>query len=183
MKRRITCLLIVLASIFMISCNFQKLETESYSYNNEASLKRINTNIKEAKVLSDIAVINENIISLSQMSEEISESYSIKTISSQLKKDHLKTKKDINHLAEKKLILLPNSIDKKKINDIAKTTNDSISNDHLMGISKLLKIEIAQLEYLSSITNDVDFKVLGAKTLVSLEYNYNQIHNIIKTNY
>lgn len=183
MKRCITCLLIVLISIFVLSCEFQKLKAASYLNNNEASSQRISTNIEEAKVLSGIAILNENILTLCESSGEISESYSVKTISSQLKKDHLKTKNDITHLAEKKLILLPNRIDKRKINDIEKTTNESISKVYLNGISQLLKNEISQIEHLVSITNDMDFKVLGVKTLVSLEYNYNQIQNILKTNY
>lgn len=183
MKRHITYSLIVVTSIAMVSCDFQKPKTESYLYSNEASLNRVKTNIEEAKVLSDIYIINETIISLSQLSQENSKNYRIKTISNKLEKDHLKTKKYLNNLADKKLILLPNSIDETEIHDFEITADEHSSNSFLNNISKLLKSEMAQLEYLSSITNDVDFKVLAVRILVFLEYNNDQIQNILKTNY
>lgn len=167
----------------MVSCDFQKLKIESYIYNSETSLKRIKISIEEAKVLSGLAILNEKIISLSQLSGVMSESYSVKATCNKLKEDHLKIKYNINHLAEKKLILLPNCMNKKELIHFENSTNKGGSIIYLNDVLKLLKIEISQFEYLYSISNDLDFKVLGVKTLVTLKYNYNQIQNILQTNY
>src|SRR5690606_1547448 len=131
------------------------------------------TNIEEAKVLSDIVILNETIIGLSQLSTERSSVYSVKTISNKLKKDNAEIRKSLNGLADKKLILLPNGLDKKEINKLNKIDEANFSKTYLSKVKELLENEIMQLEYLSNITNDVDFKVLTAKILVKLHYNLN----------
>lgn len=159
----------------MVSCDFQKPKIESYLYNNEAIAKRVKINIEEAKVLSDVAILNETVISLSLLSQEKSVDYSIKNIASKLKKDNLKIKKQLNDLADKKLILLPSAIDKNVINELSEIEESSFSEAYLKSIETILKNEIEQLNYLSEITNDLDFKVLTVKMLVNLNYNLTQI--------
>ena len=166
-----------------MACEFEKPENENYLYNTEATAKRVKTNIEEAKALSDVAILNETVISISQLSQIKSNEYRVKKISNKLEKDNLKIKKQLQDLAEKKLILLPNTIDKNAINELSKIEEASFSEAYLKKIKMVLESEVTQLEYLSNITNDVDFKVLTVKTLVTLQYNLNQIQNILKTNY
>lgn len=166
-----------------MACEFEKPENENYLYNTEATAKRVKTNIEEAKALSDVAILNETVISISQLSQIKSNEYRVKKISNKLEKDNLKIKKQLQDLAEKKLILLPNTIDKTAINELSKIEEGSFSDAYLKKVKMILESEVTQLEYLSNITNDVDFKVLTVKTLVTLQYNLNQIQNILKTNY
>ncbi|MFD0991502.1 DUF4142 domain-containing protein [Mariniflexile jejuense] len=183
MKRYLTPLLIIITSICLVACDFDKPENENYLYNNEATSKRVKINIEEAKVLSDVAILNETVISISQLSQIKSNEYHVKKISSKLKKDNLKIKRQLSDLAEKKIILLPNSIDETVINELLKIEENSFSETYLKKVKLILESEVAQLKYLSNITNDVDFKVLTVKLLVTLQYNLNQIQNILKTNY
>jgi hypothetical protein len=46
---------------------------------------------------------------------------------------------------------------------------------YLNKVMELLKSEITESEYLSAMTNDLDFKVLAVKIIVKLNYNLNQI--------
>lgn len=167
----------------VIACDFEKRESQSFFYGNEAITNRIKINVEEAKVLSDIAATNETIIFLSDLMLEKGSDYGVKSISNKLRKDHIKIKGYLNDLAEKKLILLPNTIDKNEINELSKTDKNDFSKAYLNKVHRLLKSEILELEYLSGIANDVDFKVLTVKILVTLNYNLNQIQKNLKANY
>lgn len=164
----------------IISCDLDKNESENHLYNNDVLTEKVKVNIEEAKVMSNISVLNETIIALSRLSLEKSSTYRVKTISYKLKKDNIEIKKNLNDLAKKKLILLPTGLDEKEINELSKTDEAGFSEAYLNKVKELLESEITELEYLSTITNDLDFKVLTVKTLVKLNYRLNQIHKILK---
>ncbi|MFG6686319.1 DUF4142 domain-containing protein [Mariniflexile sp. HNIBRBA6329] len=174
--------LIITVGVSFISCDFDREENDNNLFNSEIVNDRVKTNIEEAKVLSDIVVLNKTIIGLSQLSAERSTIYSVKTISNKLIKDNTEINKSLNDLAYKKLILLPNSLDKKEIKELNEIDKTDFSKAYLSKVKELLESEIMQLEYLSNITSDIDFKVLAAKILVKLDYNLNQINKIIKKN-
>lgn len=177
MKRFTTHVLMVLM-ILMVSCDFEKPETNKYFNSNEATTKRVEINIEEAKALSEIAILNQTIISLSDIVIQNSSNYSLVTLSRKLKKDHLKIDKNINNLAEKKLILLPNRIEDLQATGWLGLNKHQFLQTYIAKVCRLLENQITQLEYLSNITNDVDFKVLTVKALVVLQYNLNKVQNI-----
>jgi predicted outer membrane protein len=180
-KKKYLALSLILMGVSIVSCDFDLKEKESYLWNNDAQTQRVKTNIEEAKILSEISILNETIIFSSELALENSGSYNLKTISKQLKKDNIEIRKQLNSLAEKKLILLPNRINEKDINGLYKMQDDEgFSEAYLNKVYGLLENEIIQLKYLSSITNDVDFKVLTVKILVNLNYNLTQIHKTLK---
>lgn len=166
--------LIITICVSIISCDLDK--DENYLYNNDAITKRVKINIEEAKVISDISVLNETIIALSKLSLEKKSAYRDKIISYKLIKDNIEIKKDLNDLAKKKLILLPTRLDKKEINELSKIEGADFFEAYLNKVMELLKSEITESEYLSAMTNDLDFKVLAVKIIVKLNYNLNQIH-------
>lgn len=166
--------LIITICVSIISCDLDK--DENYLYNNDAITKRVKINIEEAKVISDISVLNETIIALSKLSLEKKSAYRDKIISYKLIKDNIEIKKDLNDLAKKKLILLPTRLDKKEINELSKIDGADFFEAYLNKVMELLKSEITESEYLSAMTNDLDFKVLAVKIIVKLNYNLNQIH-------
>ncbi|WP_308990612.1 hypothetical protein QLS71_003930 [Mariniflexile litorale] len=177
--------LVITICVSIISC-----DNENYLYNNdlynnnavnenEAINERVQTNIEEAKILSDVSILNENIIVLSNSLLEKNSIYPLKNISHKLNKDHIQIRKNINDLAKKKLVLLPTTLDKNEINEISKIDEARFPKDYLDEVKKLLENEIEQTEYLSMITNDVDFKVLTIKILVKLNYNLIQIHKTL----
>ncbi|MBP0905512.1 DUF4142 domain-containing protein [Mariniflexile gromovii] len=182
-KKQLTLTLIISVGVSIFSCDFDRDENENNLYNNEAINKRVQVNIEEAKIMSDIAILNETLIAMSDSVKGKSNNYHVKNISNKLKKDNLKIKKSLNELAEKKLILLPNKIDENEILELHENEKADFSEIYLKKIEALLKNQITQLEYLSNITNDVDFKVLTVKILVNLNYNLNQTQKILKTNY
>lgn len=165
--------LIITICVSIISCDLDK--DENYLYNNDAITKRVKINIEEAKVISDISVLNETIIALSKLSLEKKSAYRDKIISYKLIKDNIEIKKDLNDLAKKKLILLPTRLDKKEINELSKIDGADFFEAYLNKVMELLKSEITESEYLSAMTNDLDFKVLAVKIIVKLNYNLNQI--------
>jgi len=172
-KKYVALLLIITICVSIISCDLDK--DENYLYNNDAITKRVKINIEEAKVISDISVLNETIIALSKLSLEKNSAYRDKIISYKLIKDNIEIKKDLNDLAKKKLILLPTRLDKKEINELSKIEGADFFEAYLNKIIELLKSEITESEYLSAMTNDLDFKVLAVKIIVKLNYNLNQI--------
>ncbi|MEN3322856.1 DUF4142 domain-containing protein [Mariniflexile soesokkakense] len=172
--------LIITVCVSFTFCDFKKEESQNKLYNNEAVYVRVKTNIEEAKVLSDISMLNETIIALSSLSLEKSSVYGIKTISNKLKKDNMEIRRSLNELAEKKLILLPIRLDEKEINELSKIDDTSFSKVYLNKVKELLESEITELEYLSTITNDLDFRVLTVKALVKLNYNLYQTHKTLK---
>tara|TARA_R110000868_G_scaffold118221_3_gene313690 strand:- start:19124 stop:19684 length:561 start_codon:yes stop_codon:yes gene_type:complete len=179
-KKYLILSLIITISVAIISCDFDNAENESYIYNNNAKTERVKTNIEEAKVLSEISILNETIILLSQLSLEKSNVYTVKAISNRLKKESIEIKKHLNDLAKKKLILLPNRLDKEGINELSKIDDTGFPKAYLIKVKELLESEIIQLEYLSAMTNDIDFKVLAVKISVKLKYNLNQVNKTIK---
>ena len=166
--------LILSICVGVISCGSDKNENKNRLYNDSA--ERVKTNIEEAKAISDISVLNETIIALSKLSLEKSSAYHEKIISHQLIKDNIEIKRDLNDLAKKKLILLPTRLDKKEINELSKIDEAGFFEAYLNRITELLKSEITESEYLSVLTNDLDFKVFAVKILVKLNYNLDQIH-------
>ncbi|WP_445737444.1 DUF4142 domain-containing protein [Mariniflexile sp.] len=170
--------LIIVISVSSSSCDFGVTQKGSYCYNNEVENKSVRVNIEEAKTLSKITALNQSIIFLSQLSLEKNIAYRIKAMSNNLKKDNIHINNQLNNLAEKKLILLPNSLDEKQRNALSNMDDGNFSEVYLDKVEELLKSEIKQLQYLSAITNDVDFKVLTVKVLVKLNYNLNQITKI-----
>lgn len=175
-KKYLALSLIMAICVSFISCDFDKEENDNNLYNSEVVNERVRTNIEEAKVLSDIVFLNETIVGLSQLSIERSNVYSVKTISNKLIRDNAEIRKNLEGLANKKLILLPNGLDKKEINKLNEIDEANFSKAYLSKVKELLESEIMQLEYLSNITNDLDFKVLTVKILVKLHYNLDQIN-------
>ena len=159
-KKYLILSLIITISVAIISCDFDNAENESYIYNNNAKTERVKTNIEEAKVLSEISILNETIILLSQLSLEKSNVYTVKAISNRLKKESIEIKKHLN--------------------DLAKNDDTGFPKAYLIKVKELLESEIIQLEYLSAMTNDIDFKVLAVKISVKLKYNLNQVNKTIK---
>ncbi|MFI0428226.1 DUF4142 domain-containing protein [Mariniflexile sp. HMF6888] len=164
----------------IVSCDLDRNENENYLYNNDAITERVKINIEEAKAMSDISMLNETIIALSRLSLEKTSAYRVKTISYKLKKDNIELKKNLNDLAKKKLILLPIKLDDKEMNELSKIDEAGFSEAYLNKVKELLEREITELEYLSAITNDLDFKVLTVRSLVKLNYNLNQVQKILK---
>ncbi|CAH8281682.1 hypothetical protein EV196_104130 [Mariniflexile fucanivorans] len=182
-EKYLTLSLIITMYVSITSCDFDNEENESSPYNNEAVNERVKVNIEEAKTISDIAILNETLLALDVVLQEKEELYDIKNISNQFKQDYLAIKKSLNDLAEKKLILLPTEMNENEIEMLLKMNEASFSEAYLNKIEALLESEITQLEYLSTITNDIDFKVLTIKALVKLNYNLSKIHKTLKTDY
>jgi hypothetical protein len=132
MKKHVLLLLIVTMAVSTFSCDFVKAENDAYLYNNDVKTKRVITNIEEAKILSDISILNENIIALSKLSLEKSNLYSMKMLSNKLKKDSAKIKKQLIELADKKLILLPSRLNENEIEKFNVTDSVSFSEAYLI---------------------------------------------------
>lgn len=177
-KKYIALSLIIAISISVISCDFEVTTNESDLYGNKATVDRVKINIEEAKVLSSIAILNENVILLSGLATEKNSTFSVKNVSKKLEKQHRQIKNKLNDLAENKLILLPNKLDKNDINTLHYVEDEDFNNAYLDKVETLLKNEIAQLEYLSTITNDVDFKVFTIRILDDLNFSLTQINKI-----
>lgn len=167
--------LIITICVSIISCSLDKNESKNRLYNDTLA-ERVKINIEEARSISDISTLNETIIALSKLSLEKSSAYREKIISYKLIKDNIEIKKDLNDLAKKKLILLPTRLNKKEVSELSKIDGADFFEAYLSKIIELLKSEITESEYLSVMTNDLDFKVLAVKIIVKLNYNLNQIH-------
>ena len=63
---------------------------------------------------------------------------------------------------------------------MSKIDDTGFPKAYLIKVKELLESEIIQLEYLSAMTNDIDFKVLAVKISVKLKYNLNQVNKTIK---
>lgn len=179
-KKYVALSLIITVCVSVISCDLDKNESENHLYNNDAITERVKINIEEAKVISDISVLNETIIALSRLSLEKNNAYHVKTISYELEKDNIEIKRKLKDLAKKKLILLPTRLDEREINELSKIDEAGFSEAYLNKVKELLESEISELEYLSTITNDLDIKVLTVKILVKLNYNLSQIYKVLK---
>jgi hypothetical protein len=168
-KKNVFLSLIIAIGVSMNSCDYIKVENQNYLHNNEAITERVKVNIEEAKVISDISILNETIIALSSLSLEKNSTSRVKKIAYKLKKDSIEIKKYLNDLADKKLILLPNGLDEEEINKLSEIDKASFSEAYLKKIGEL-----------SNITNDLDFKVLTVKTVVKLNYNLSQVNKTLK---
>lgn len=172
---------ITLISILVFSntaCDFEKDD-----YKNEALNERVQTNIEEAKTVSDIVILNEALLKLNSLPQVSQENYQIKEMSDALQKDQLEIKKSIDNLAENKLILLPTNFDENEIDELSKVNETNFTKAYLTKTATLIKSQKEQLKYLSTITNDIDFRVLTVQSLVKLNSNLNKIQKVLKTNY
>ncbi len=172
-----------MAGVSIVSCDLKQEKNNMFLYTNETTSTRVKTNIEEAKVLSDVVRLNENVIQLAELALKKSETYKVRKISTELITEHLKIKEYLNHLAEKKIILLPGNFDNSDVVKLSGLDGDVFVKAYLNTVFDLAERETNQLEYLSKITNDVDFKVITVKALVRLNYNLNQIKKTIKTDY
>lgn len=167
--------LIIILCVGIFSCDFD-LEDENTNQQNEIIKQKVKINIEEAKILSNITYLNENIIALNQLDTEKDKAFQMQILSKNFKEDHIDIKNNLQLLAEKKLILLPTKFDKSDINELSKLDETQFSKAYLNKVESLMSLIKKELEYLSNITNDIDFKVLTIKTLVTINYNLNQIH-------
>lgn len=185
--RTFTIYSLIIICVCTFSCELDKTDNENFIYSsnlyenaeNKAINIRIKTNIEEAKALSDLSVLNETIIMLSSLILEKKSLYPVNSVSQKLKKDHIKIKKNLNEIAKKNLIFLPASLSKNEINEISKIEETNFPKAYFDKIIEVLEDEIEQTEYLSLITNDIDFKVLTVKTLVKLNYNLVQTNKTL----
>lgn len=174
--KKYLALSLITIGVSIISCDFDKNKKDTYLFNTDLKKEKIKTNIEEGKVLSEVAILNETILKLSELALTKDGEYSVYVIANKLKKDNTEIKNSINELAKAKLIILPNGFNKADVNRLLLVDEDSFSKAYLNRTGKLLEREIARLEYLSSITNDLDFKVLIVKYLMRLNHDLDQLN-------
>ncbi|MDO7171927.1 hypothetical protein [Mariniflexile sp. AS56] len=179
----IASLLIIAVSIGVISCDLERADNNSYlNEKNIKSQESIKTNIEEAAVLSDIDILNDSVLQLNALYVETTKFDSMYVIANRLEKDVLIIRGYLHSLAEKKLILLPgpSRFEERNSEKVTVANKQDSSNMYLARMEKLLENEIMHLKYLSSITNDIDFKVVTVKILNKLNYNLDQIQQELK---
>lgn len=174
--KKYLALSLITIGVSIVSCDLDKHKKDTYLFNPDLKKEKIKTNIEEGKVLSEVTILNETILKLSELALTESGEYNIYTIANKLKKDNTEIKNSIIELAKAKLIILPNGFNKADVNRLLLVDEDSFSKAYLGRTGKLLEREIARLEYLSSITNDLDFKVFIVKSLTRLNHDLDQLN-------
>ena len=178
LKKHIYITLIGLLLMMNYSCNFIQKNEKIDILGGEITGSRVALNEKEAKLLVNVSTLNLKVLSLSKILQEKSDDYSIKALAITFENEHKKIKNILSEVGNSKLISLPDSLIKNNFKNINKNEDEFSSKKYFEEISKLLKSEITQLEYLTTITDDVDFKVMAARILVRLGLNQSELNKI-----
>ena len=177
-QKNITLILIIVGSVIIISCELEVTPNETIFYENNALKERVKTNIEEAKVLSRLAIINKEAILITQLVNGRPIGTKAMLMSNTFETQQKDMERLLIDLAKKKLVLLPNKVDENDIMLLKEIKDENFLIAYQKKIIALLKSEIEEFNYLATITNDVDFKVLSDKTLKSLHTKLVEIKNI-----
>jgi hypothetical protein len=174
--------LTIALSMGLMCCDFEVTTNEFEVFGTKANLERVKTNIEEAKVVSSIAILNQQMMLTNQLALTRNIGFGMKRLVQKLERQQQQIKDEMNDLAEEKLILLPNKFSKSDLNTLKAQNDTAFLKVYFQEVQTALNHQIAQLDYLSTITNDLDFKLFTVKALERLNAGLRQINEIKQEN-
>ncbi len=173
-ERYITVGLLVVIFISLDSCEFKRKNQLDYTSSDKIENKNVAINVKEARLFSEVAKLNLQIVNINRTVAETNNVLEVKMLAHTLEKSHREIRNLLNETAKDKLILLPNTTG----NVSSKTfesDNNEFRNFYKKKISVLIEEEINKLENLRKFTNDLDLKIKVVKIIPLLKSNLDQL--------
>ncbi|CAM4092152.1 DUF4142 domain-containing protein [Flavobacterium jumunjinense] len=159
------------------SCVFTNNKKEESIFSNIAKNKKEYKNT-EAELLSKFNKQNIELISISHKAREKEVPFRIKCLATDLIHEQKDINISINKIASKKLIIIPNVSNEKRLKEIEKASGNSFNRKYLENVSKILTSQIDNLRLLTDTTKDVDFKILALQTIVKLNSSLQKVKRI-----
>jgi len=179
-ERYISVGLVVVAFVSLGSCEFKKKSQIDYSSSDTIENKNVAMNMKEARLFSEVAKLNLQIVSINKTVAETNNVLAVKMLAHSLEKSHREIRNLLNKTAKDKLILLPDTTENIS-NKTFDGDNSEFRNFYIKKISVLIEQEMSKLENLEKVTNDLDLKIMAVKIMPLLKSNLDQLEKFKTT--